>query len=911
MTGVLYLVFDTFFRNSNRLYINIIFRNVLYHFVGHLPLFFLTMYIGNSIRHFFTLIFLFVTSVAFAQKAGSVSGKVADAKGGNIAFATVSLLRPDSSVVGGSITTDDGKFTVTPVSPGKYILRVEFLGYRSKFQLVELTPDKNEIAVGTVKLTATETTLNTVTIAGEKKVMELKVDKKVFNVEKNITSAGGSATDVLQNVPSVSVDADGALSLRGKGNVTVLIDGKPATLMGTDVTSALQSLPASSIESVEVITNPSARYDAQGTTGIINIITKKDTRGGINGTATVGAGTRDKYNGNLGLNMRKGKWNVFLNSSYRVNRTFNNITTHRQDVGVDGNSYYTYEHAPRIFGGSFNSIGATYDIDKSNSITVTQNINTMQWGFRDWSDYYVYSDPGETGTNIMHRSRFTESFGGPLSSSTAFDYKHKFKKKGEEINVDATYAITQVTRKQDYETVIDSNGKVYPAVISRAPGSGGNSSLNVWADYVNPITETGKLGVGFKSQIFNFNSSNTPEIWTATDTNNKLVDYTQYTVYDYRQQIHAAYVNWSDQKGKISYQAGLRIEDAKYNGTGEVPTKTTFKNSFLNLFPSAFVSWQLTSSQSVYVNYSRRTNRPGFFQMMPFKDFSNPGTVSMGNPDILPEFIDNLEFSYNRNTPKGNTWIMSAYFARTNNLSERVLKPITGDALDQQLGLTGDIGQLLSRPMNIASGTTFGIEGTARLQFTKIWDGSISANFFNNQLTVGNIDPGYSAYIANNSGYGWFSKVNSSVKLPANFSLQFNGNYESPKVITQGKQRESYWLDVAVRKNLWKNKANLVINCSDVFKTRQFINNYNTTLYYQTINRVKETRIGNITFTYRFGKQEGGKPGGVGEKGRGGKRGEGKRTDAPTDNDRTNNLKQNDDSDNSGGGGNGGQRKNQ
>lgn len=857
------------------------------------------------------IVSLLLSEITIAQNTGIISGKITDTKGGPIAFATITLLKPDSTVSSGSISTDDGKYTIPSVAMGKYIVRYESLGFKTIYKTVDVGNAQKQINLGTTKLATSETTLNTVTISGEKKVVELKVDKKVFNVEKNITSAGGSATDVLQNVPSVSVDGDGSLSLRGKGNVTVLIDGKPATLLGADVTSALQSLPASSIESVEVITNPSARYDAQGTTGIINIITKKDGRRGVNGTATLGAGTRDKYNGNVGLNLRKGNLNVFLNSSFRLNRTFNNITTQRQDVGADGNSYYTYEHAPRIFNGTFNSIGATYDFDKNNSVTFTQNVNAMQWGFRDWSDYYVYSDPGETGSNLMHRSRFTESFGSPFSVSSSFDYKHKFKKKGEELNVDATYAITSVKRKQDFETLIDSNGRYFPAVISRAPGSGGNSSLNVWADYINPVTETGKLGLGFKSQFFNFNSSNEPLFWTAADTNNKQIDYSQYTIYEYQQQIHAAYVNWSDQKDKISYQLGLRVEDAEYNGVGEVPTKATFKNSFFNLFPSAFVSWQFTQSQSVYLNYSRRTNRPSFFQMMPFKDFSNPGTISMGNPDIIPEFIDNMELSYNLNTKKGNTWIMSAYFARTNNLSERVLKPISGDALDQQLGLTDEIGQLLSRPMNIASGTTFGLEGTTRLQLTKIWDATINFNFFNNDLKVGAIDPRYAAFIANNNGYGWFSKINSSVKLPANFSLQFNGNYESPKVITQGRQRESYWLDVALRKNLWKNKATVVVNCSDIFKTRQFINIYNTSTYDQTINRVKETRIGNLTFTYRFGKQDGMKPGGMGEKGRGAKKGEGKKAEAPSDNDRTNNLKQNDDSDNSGSGGSGGQRRGQ
>jgi len=836
---------------------------------------------------------LLIGSTLSAQTTGSISGRLTDNSGSPVSYATVTLLRPDSSVANGDLSKDDGSFRITAVAMGSYTLRVESIGFSRKLLKVTVAATAPDVKTGTIKLTPAETSLKTVNVTAEKKVMELKVDKKVFNVEKNTTTAGGSASDVLQNVPAVSVDGDGGISLRGKSNVTVLIDGKPATMLGTDVASALQSMPASSIESVEVITNPSARYDAQGTTGIINIITKKDVRIGLNGNLSLGAGTRDKYNANLGLNMRRGKWNFFINSSFRQKRTFNNVTTDRQDTGASGNSYYTYEHVPRLFTGFFNTLGATYDLDKNNSFTLTQNVNTMQWGYRDWSDYYVYTDASRQ-QEIMHRDRYSDALGEPLSFSTSLDYRHKFKKKGEEINIDATYATNSMTRSQNYRTAIDtfgvSNGS---AIVSSAPGSGGNSSLNVWADYVNPITESGKLGMGFKSQFYNFYSSNEPRIWTEGDEENFVVDSILLTKYNYNQQIHAAYVNWSDQKGQISYQAGLRLEDAEYDGTGEVPAQATFHNSFLNLFPSAFVSWQFAKEQSLYVNYSRRTNRPGFFQMMPFKDLSNPGTVFMGNPDILPEFIDNVEFSYNYSGDKGTTLIFSAYFAQTNNLSERVITPITGTQKDSALGLISEIGQLLSRPLNIASGVTYGLEGTSRFQFTKAWDATLSANFFNNQLTIGQgIDPIYLPYLSNNNGYGWFAKANTNIKLPAGFSLQFNGNYESPKVITQGRQRESYWLDVALRKNLLKNKATLVINCSDVFKTRQFINEYNTPTYVQTINRVKETRIGNINFTWRFGGQDkGGMPGGE-RQGRAARK-ERKKVEAPTDQDRANNLKSN------------------
>lgn len=840
----------------------------------------------------FCLLLLLTGFVGKAQ-SGSVSGMLAGTKGNPLSYATVTLLRPDSSVVNGDLSADDGSFHISGVNTGNYLLRAESIGYISKFSTVAVKPDKPNVNIGVLQLQQTENALKTVEITGEKRLMELKVDKKVFNVEKNTTTAGGSAADVLQNVPAVSVDVDGNVSLRGKSNVNILIDGKPATLLGSDVSSALQSLPAGSIESVEVITNPSSRYDAQGTTGIINIVTKKDGRFGINGHVTLGAGTRDKYNGSFGLNVKRDKWSVFVNSNFRIKHTFNNVTTHRQDIndtGAEGRSYYTYEHVPRLFNGAFNTLGATYNFNDHNALTVTQNVNFMQWGYRDFSDYYIYADPAEKGNILLHRYRYTDVLGGPVSLSSALDYKKKFSKKGEELNIDATYAVMNVTRKQDYITAIDSAGAAEPRVISSSPGSGGNSSVNVWADYTNPmLTENGKFGAGFKSQFYNFYSSNNPTRQIDAPGETPTFDSTLYSTYNYSQQIHAAYVNWNDQRGKFSYQVGLRGEYALYDGSGSVPRPATFHNSFLNLFPSTFVSYQLDDKQSVYVNYTRRVNRPGFFQMMPYKDYSNPGTVSMGNPNIIPEFIHNVEFSYSRNGDNGSTLITSAYISHTNNLIERVLRPIT-DA-DAALGLANQAGTaLLSLPVNIASGTTYGLEGTGRWQITKAWEASVSANFFNNKLTIGNIDSSYTALLSNTSGYSWFTKINTNVKLPGGFALQFTGNYESPKVVTQGKQRESYWLDIALKRSFLKNKASLTVNCSDVFKTRRFITDFTTSSYHQTINRVKETRIGNLTFTYNFGREENSHGGYRNSR-------KGSQKMQPVQEERENNLKHGDDSD--------------
>jgi len=658
---------------------------------------------------------------------------------------------------------------------------------------------------------------------------------------------------------------------------------------------------------VEVLTNPSAKYDAQGTSGIINIITKKDGRFGLNGNVTLGAGTRDKYNGNLGLNARKGKWNVFLNSSIRQNHTFNNVTTNRLDRFPDtlGNyhSYRTNEHVPRRFGGVFNTIGATFDPDKYNSITLTENINVMGFAFKDYSDYRIFSRPNEVpADSIFHQNRNTDFSVSLFSISSSLDYKHKFKKKDEELNVDATYATTTFGRKQDYVTRNYPDAGENP-IMQHAVANGGNSSFNAWADYTNPLfTKNGKLGAGFKSQLYWFNSKNDPTVTSSLIP--EKTDSSQLTSFDYATQIHAAYVNWSDQTDKVSYQVGVRVEDAIYNGNGLVPINTTvrdtsFKNSFLNFFPSAFISYQLKNQQSVYINYSARTNRPGFMQMLPYLDLSNPGTINKGNPDLIPEFINNIEFSYNKATKRGDNFILSAYYAYTQNLIEKITRQLTQTEAETY---NMPVSSQLSQPVNLKSGTTFGLEGTGRVQIIPIWDATVNLNFFQNQLIIGNRDTAITKSVPNNSGFTWFGKVNTNIKLPKNFSFQLNANYESPKVVAQGNLKESYWIDVALKKTFWKNKATLVINCSDVLKTRVFVTNLNMADYGQTINRVKETRIGNITFTYRFGKSDVGKQGGMSGGKRGGKAGDTKKIEKPVEGDREKNLKEGDDNNDQGGG---------
>lgn len=771
------------------------------------------------------------------NKIGKVKGVLISDKNSPVSYVSVTLLNSSQQAVNGALTDDQGKFEIAQTGAGNFSIKVNGIGYEDKVVNNILITEKDPVAnLGKITVKVTSNTLDAVQIKGERPIMEMGIDKKVFNVEKNTTADGGSASDVLQNVPSVTVDADGAVSLRGRGGVTILIDGKPATLLGGDDATALQSLPASSIENVEVITNPSAKYDAQGMTGIINIVTKREKKFGLNGSVRAGVGTRDKSNAGLSLNLKNEKWNVFLNSNYRRNRRYDRTTIERWNYNDDG-YYLSEEDGRRKFDGFFNSIGAEYTFDKKNSIMLTQNLNTMRWGSDRVTNYTVFED---MNTMVSRQERESGFDGGPFSSSTNISYKHKVDK-GHQFSTDFTYVKSWMDRDQYFTTrrYDNNNDLVGGPIYQNAPGGGTNSSINAQADYERPLlTENGKLEAGLKTQMFWFSSENTPVLDSPGITD--VVDSALLNSYDYTQQIYAAYSSFSDQQGKFRYQLGLRMEYAYYEGTNQ-SVNGNYTNEFLNLFPSVFTSYELPNDQSIYLNYSRRIDRPRFWHLLPYLDLSNPQDTSVGNPDLIPEFIHNIELNYNKIFKQGHNIIVGVYYQNTQNLITRYRRFY-------------EDGTTFTQRRNLNTGITYGAELTGRLQLTKWWDATVNTNFFQNEIQGGDVDPSL-----DNSGFGWFGKLNTNFKLPGDFSLQINGNYRSQKIEPQGVRKEVYWIDAAIRKNLLKDKATVVLNVSDIFNTRKYTTEYDLGYALQSNYRDRETRIGNLSFTYRFGKSDIGK----------------------------------------------------
>lgn len=821
----------------------------------------------------------------------SLSGKILSSSKQPIQDAAIALFNDgDNKIIAGNTSNEDGSFIIDKLNAGHYHLRISIIGYREKaIPSIVLDAQKGNVNLGNIFLETSDVAFKGVDIVKEKEMFQMGIDKKTFNVDKNITATGGTAADVLQNIPSVTVDATGNVSLRGKSSVNILIDGRPATLLAGDVASALQSMPAASIESVEIITNPSSKYDAQGNAGIINIITKSNKNQGLNGSATLGIGERGKYNGGLNINLKKGKWNYAINSNFRISDNFQRTTTDRHNIVNDSGSH-TYGDYQRQFDGWFNSFTIGYSLDSQNTISITQNLNKMRFGTFGGQEFDLYA---KAGSNYAITERGESFKGGPNSSSSNMNWKHKFKKPKQELTTDVSFSISKSNNKQVLTTnSLDGNrNMLYGTILQEIPSENQNKNLNAQTDFTTPLWgKDGKFEAGLKTQNFWFNTDNNPTKTLPGGSPN--TDALLKNTYEYAQHNFAAYSSYGNKYKKWSYQGGVRIEYSGYEGSVGKINPTPYSNSFLNLFPTAYLAYQYKENQQFYLNYSKRIDRPYFLKMMPYLNIANALDTSSGNPNLKPEFINNLEFAYNIQLPKGNNVMASIYYQQTSNLTQNFTKIYAE-------------GTSFSQPVNLSSGSTYGFELICKTQITKAWDATISGNFFQNNINGANIDPSIS-----NQGFSWFSKLNSNYKFNKQISFQLMGNYESAKPAAQGNLQQVYWFDAALKANFLKNnKASIVLNVTDIFNTRKYTTNYNLPLYYQTIYRDKETQIATITFTYKFGKSEwdnkSGSDSGRPKRGKQGGNAENKKDLK----ERDGNLKSGDDDNSGGGNGGGGNNK--
>ncbi|CAL1519572.1 TonB-dependent receptor [Chitinophaga sp. MM2321] len=793
-------------------------------------------------RKFSTLLFfLFVviynvnaqTTNTVIQK---VSGKVADAvsmKG--VEYASVVLLRQaDSSMVSGMYTTPAGNFSFSNVAPGIYVLRVTFMGYEKLEKAVRVVAGKNTFA-GTLHLQTAGKVLNAVEIKAEKPSFSMQIDRQVFDAGSMINAEGGTGTDILKNIPSVDVDIDDNITLRGQ-SVTIYVDGKPSPF--GDAKTALQMIPAESIDRVEVINNPSAKFEAQGGGGIINIVLKKDKAIGYNVMFNAGAATQGQINGSVNASLRMRRFNFFGNYNSRYEAVSGSGYSFRQNLVPDssGTSFFSQESNNKNRNTNNGArFGFDYFLDDHNTFTISQGLNYN----KNENENHIFLDYLDQHREaVRDGNRDNTSRNNNNNNNTNFNYKHLFKKPNQELTAYVSHSGNKYNsisdyytqyRKMNVDTLPDPN-------MQHNKSKNKNSFWNMQSDFTTPLGKKGKLEAGIKSTMRSITNDYTALLFDYGE-DEYIISPTLSNQYDYEEDINAGYVNFAHAIGNLGYQVGVRAEQAHLKGYSYTQD-TTVDNRFFNLFPSVFLKYNMprNQNQSLVFNYSTRIDRPNFDQLLPYVNNSDPQNIRIGNPELQPALAHKLEMSYSVYYPKSNDYLStSTYYAQTNDNIDRI------STLDTISGIT------TTRPMNLATQQNMGANFSYSLNIYKWWKVNANVNLGYNKLTSATV---------NNENVSYGFNANTQFRLPARFHIELSGHYRSPSIQPQGTFRAMNGMDLGLRKDVLQKKLVIAVNVSDLLNTQQFHSHYETPVFIQDYDRKRVTRFIRINVRYRFGKMD-------------------------------------------------------
>ncbi len=787
-------------------------------------------------------------------------GKLVDNKTGKgIEAASVQLyLDQSDSLIAGMLTKPNGDFSFEDIK-GADSLRIVIsaIGYEPVEQTIEFSRSGRsanfERDLGNIALSAKAKELGNVTVVSNRPALELGIDRKVYNVSKSLVSTGSTGIDVIRNIPSVSVDIDGNVTLRNSPP-QIFIDGRPTIL-------TLDQIPAENIEKVELITNPSAKFDAASAGGIINIVLKKNKRVGLNGILSASAGAPRVAGGNLNLNLREGKFNVFLTGAYnqfggKAKTTANRINKSHGVVEDYFNQYTTNDRLRR-----FRSIrfGTDYFLDNRNTITITQDFGKGSFENEELQDQ-EYLD---SAANIEYFGKRTADAHSIFRrTSTRLGYKHNFLRAGRELTADITY---NKGSNDENSAVVNEffypGGSEYkPSSVVRNDGKADNKQFTIQADYVHPINEQEKIEAGVRS----FHNSS-ESYFNAYDVDNGFQTKLPLSNnYEYDEMVNAFYFTYSAKRKSFSYQIGLRAEHSKFDGLlvdsalkfgYEYPSK--LENAWDALFPSVFFTKQLTENDQLQLNYSRRIRRPNFWQINPFIDINDPVNLRQGNPRLRPEFINSFELNYSKDYEKGN-FLAQLYFRNNPDDITQYSDTISTELFKQLEDAGVAPNAILNTFINAGTTNRYGAEFTLQHRQSKNFNiiPSVDFQYRTVQASNGEID-------LSNKGFSWEASLTADYKIESkasffnNLGFQVNGEYESSEVIPQGRRTPEYRLDLAARKEFLKNnKASLTFAVNDVFNTQRWGTIYDTETFYQESYRRWNVRNFRVTFSYKFGKAD-------------------------------------------------------
>lgn len=795
-------------------------------------------------RNLFSVFVLCITLSIHAQQRPqmqkvTVTGTVIDAETNQpLEYATITLQNSRrEQMLTGAITDAQGKFEIE-VFASTYNIKVEYISFQPS-EIKEKTIREN-LDLGTIKLSIDAQNLNEVQVVAEKRDVGIRLDKKIYNVSKDLTIKGGTFTDLLENIPSVTTDAEGGISLRGNENVRILIDGKPSGLVGLNSTDALQQLPADAIESVEVITSPSARYDAEGTAGIINIILKKGKIQGWNGTFSVNTGIPDNHGVNVNLNYRTKKVNFFTTTSYRYNEGPGETTNKRENFfGNPENKFIDeFRDFDRIRNNFNTNLGAEYFFTEKTSLV---------------GSVFIRQNDGKTGTDnftnrlnesreLVNRTlRIEEEDNYERTVQYSLNFQKKFKKEGHIFTADFQYE-----QSIEDENSIINEFEIFPTEqdldFETNSTQEDQDRILAQADYVLPFgkDKQSQFEFGYRG---NFNELTTDFRVDTLGVNGELIlDQNLSNELIYEENINALYTQLGTKKGKFSILLGLRMEVSDINVT-LTNTGENFDENYTDFFPTVNLGWEFNEEESITLGFNRRITRPRSRFVNPFPSRSSETNIFQGNPDIDPSYSNGWDLAYLKRWKK-LTLTSSIFYQKNTDVFEFI---------SEDIGQVTDNGDPIVRrfPVNLSTEERIGFEFAGNYTPFKWWRMNFSYNFFNATR-----DGDFNGVSFDADNTSWFARLNSRTTLPGKIDFQQTMFYSGPSENAQNETKALFSANLALSKDVLKEKASIVLNYRDIFNSRIRETDTRTDTFFSTSqNQFRKPQF-TITFTYRFNQDQ-------------------------------------------------------
>ncbi len=784
---------------------------------------------------FLVLIFTALLGLATARAAapgGAVTGTVAEVESGRpVEFVAVALQQTDGTVVQHAATDRSGKFLLEQVPPGEYRLAFGEVGLETKVT-APFTVDAAHprVDVGTLNPAGHVLQLEKVEVRAKQQQFLNSIDRKVYNVGKEISSTAGSAGDLLQNVPSVDVDIDGNVSLRGSENVLILINGRSSALMGRSRAEVLQQLPASEIEKIEVITNPSAKYKPDGTAGIINIALKQKHGGGLSGTVNTSVGDHGRYNAGASLNYHPGAWNLFGSVSVRQDdrprfaSDVRAITDPVTGAVIRADKHTTEGSRPftRIARAGFD-----YAPDKADQFGLNASYNRRTF-HRYATDRNLVADDAGTVTSDYDRTRDDPEYEQDVE--VAGTYRHTFAE-DHELNFELKHSRNDEQENNHYADHFRTPAQAATFDNNRIKNSADNTEALV--EYTRPLAGDARLEAGYNLTDEQFTADFLRQVFDPA-TGRLLTDPAQTNTFRHDRTVHAFYATYTRAFGAFGFMAGLRPELTQ-GKSHLLSTNTTVPNDYGRVYPTLHLAYHLTDRHELQLNYSHRVRRPETDDLNPFTEVVDPFTLRSGNPHLRPEDIHSIESGYSYH--EGSTSLTATLYDR------RTYHGFTN--------VTSDLGGgvLLTTHANLATSNAAGLELTAGREIGSLVTLNFSSNTFYNTIDASNL-----GFSSSKSDVSWLAKLGVTLHLPRETQAQFNANYSSARLTPQGERRPTWVANLGLRHDLWKKRAAIVFTASDLFNSLKESVVLNTPLLHEEITRRRSARIVYLGFLYNFGQ---------------------------------------------------------